>query len=91
MNTRTVVDDFLTPHSDKLHVVERFRLIDNGMTLEINVHVEDTGAFTTPWKAIRRLKRLEEDPTIEATCAENPNNYFNADMQPIAQDDTPDF
>jgi len=91
MNTRTVVDDYLTPHSDKLHVVERFRLIDNGATLEINVHVEDPGAFTTPWNAIRRLKRLESDPMIEATCAENPNNYFNVDMQPIPQDDTPDF
>ncbi len=91
MNTRTVIDDYLTPHSDKLHVVERFRLIDNGAALEINVHVDDPGAFTTPWNAIRRLKRLESDPMIEATCAENPNNHFNVDRQPIPQDDTPDF
>lgn len=66
-------------------------MIDNGAALEINVHVEDPGAFTTPWNAIRRLKRLESNPMIEATCAENPNNYFNIDMQPIPQDDTPDF
>ncbi len=51
MNDKTYVDNYRTPHTDKLRVVERFRLIDNGMTLEVNVHVEDPGAFTTPWNA----------------------------------------
>ena len=25
LNDRTFIDDYLTPHTDKLHVVERFR------------------------------------------------------------------
>jgi hypothetical protein len=29
-NTKTVVDAYRTPHSDKLHVVERWRMVDNG-------------------------------------------------------------
>jgi hypothetical protein len=41
------------PHTDRLHVVERFRMIEGGKTLEVNVNVEDPGAFTTPWNAIQ--------------------------------------
>ena len=67
IDTRTFVDDFETPHSDKLHVIERFRMIDGGMTLEVNVHVEDSGAFAMPWNAIQRYRR------VEPGRAENPD------------------
>ena len=67
IDTRTFVDDFETPHSDKLHVVERFRMIDGGMTLEVNVRVDDSGAFTMPWNAIQRYRRVEPGK------AENPD------------------
>src|SRR5437773_10917418 len=46
-NTKTFVDNYRTPHTDQLHVVERFRMIDGGKTLEVNIHVEDARAFTT--------------------------------------------
>jgi hypothetical protein len=59
-NAKTVVDGFHTPHTEQLHVVERFHLIDGGETLEVNVHVEDPGAFTLPWNAIQRYRRFEE-------------------------------
>ena len=57
--TRTFIDSFRTPHTEKLHVVERFRMIDGGKTLEVSVHVEDPGAFTMPWNARQRYKRSE--------------------------------
>lgn len=59
ITTKTFVDTFYTPHTEQLHVVERFRLIDGGNRLEARVHVEDPGAFTTPWDAIQRLRRVE--------------------------------
>jgi hypothetical protein len=59
LDDRTVVDEFGTPHTKRLHVIERFRLIDGGETLEVNVHVEDAGAFTMPWDAIQRFGRFE--------------------------------
>jgi hypothetical protein len=59
LNDRTFVDGFETPHTTQLHVVERFHLIDGGETLEVNVHVEDPGAFTMPWDAIQRYRRFE--------------------------------
>ena len=58
-NTRTFIDQFETPHTDRLHTVERFHMTNSGMTLEVNLHVEDSGAFTTPWDAIQRYRRVE--------------------------------
>ena len=62
-NDKTFVDGYDTPHTAQLHVVERFRLVDEGETLEVNVHVEDPGAFTTPWDATQRFRRYEEAVT----------------------------
>ena len=58
LDDRTFVDGFGTPHTKQLHVIERFHLIDGGKTLEVNVHVEDPGAFTMPWDAIQRFAAL---------------------------------
>ena len=58
MNDKTTVDGFETPHTEQMHVVERFRLVDPE-TLEVEVYVEDQGAFTTPWTAIQRYSRQE--------------------------------
>ena len=58
MNDKTTVDGFETPHTEQMHVVERFRLVDPE-TLEVEVYVEDPGAFTTPWTAIQRYSRQE--------------------------------
>jgi hypothetical protein len=58
LNDKTAIDGFETPHTEQLHVVERFRLVDPE-TLELEVYVEDPGAFTTPWRAIQRYSRKE--------------------------------
>src|SRR5438105_14613606 len=34
LDDRTFVDNYRTPHTDKLHVIERFHLIDGGNTLQ---------------------------------------------------------
>src|SRR5215470_61452 len=59
IDERTLVDGFGTPHTKQLHVIERFRLVENGKVLEANVHVEDPGAFTTPWNAIQLFRQYE--------------------------------
>jgi hypothetical protein len=91
MNDQTWVDNFRTPHTDKLHVVERFRLVDNGMTLQVDVRVDDPGAFTAPWAAIQRFRRVEPGPMFEASCAENSTNHFNQDLEPIPEAKRLDF
>ncbi len=92
MNDRTWIDNYRTPHTDRLHVVERFHMIDGGKTLEVDVHVEDPGAFTTPWNAIQRYGRVQFGPLIEVSCAEgSTTNYLKQDMEPIPQAAKPDF
>jgi hypothetical protein len=59
IDKRGFIDGFQTPHSEELHVVERFRMVDNGMRMEIQLYVEDRGAFTTPWRAVQRWRRVE--------------------------------
>jgi hypothetical protein len=48
----------------------------------VNVHVEDPGAFTMPWNAMQRYRRVEQAPMREAVCAENNAKFFNYDVEP---------
>ncbi len=91
LSTKTFVDNYQTPHTEQLHVVERFHMIDGGKTLEVNVHVEDPGAFTTPWDAIQRYRGVEQGPMIEAACTENNADHFHQDVGPMPIADRADF
>jgi len=91
ISSKSYVDNYQTPHTDQLHVIERFRMIDDGKTLEVNVHVEDPGAFTMPWNAIQRYRRTDRSPLSEVVCAENNGDHFHQDLEPIPQADKPDF
>ncbi|PYS15570.1 MAG: hypothetical protein DMG17_14340 [Acidobacteria bacterium] len=55
----TWIDDAGTPHSEALHVVERFRRVDHN-TLEIEFRFEDPKAFTKPWTA-KKVYKLTPD------------------------------
>jgi hypothetical protein len=70
LNDRTTVDNFRTPHTEKLHVVERWKLIEGGKVLEVNLRIEDTDTFYEPWSAIQRYRRVQQT-LHEEVCAEN--------------------
>ena len=91
ITTKTFVDHYRTPHTDRLHVVERFRMVEGGKTMEVNVHVEDPGAFTTPWGGMQRYARVQRDALAEQSCAENNANYLNQDVEPMPEAKTLDF
>jgi hypothetical protein len=91
LSTKTFVDNYRTPHTDRLHVVERFKLTGGDQMLDVLITVEDPGAFTTPWSAIQRFRRVQAGPMEEAICAENNVNPFNFAVVPIPQADKPDF
>jgi hypothetical protein len=46
------------PHSDQIHVVERFRLLDHDI-LENQMTIEDPVMFTAPWVVTRVYKRAQ--------------------------------
>jgi hypothetical protein len=90
LNDRTFIDNYRTPHTAQLHVIERWRLIGAKM-IEVNVRVEDEGAFTTPWQARQVYQRSDEGPLIEMVCAENNANFFSRDIAPIPSAAKADF
>jgi hypothetical protein len=65
INDKTYIDNFRTPHTEKLHVVERFRMIDHGNMLEANIRIEDPGAFTMRWNVVQRWRRVQQGPMYE--------------------------
>jgi hypothetical protein len=87
LNTKTFVDAYRTPHTDKLHVTERWRLIENGNTLEVLISVDDPDAFNQPWQAVKRYAR-QKRMLVENSCAENNDILFDYGT-PKA--DKPDF
>jgi hypothetical protein len=91
LNTHTFVDQFRTPHTEKLHVVERYRLIEGGKAIEAIANVEDSGAFTTPWRAMQRYRRVEPGPMQENVCSENNEGFFELASDPIPTAARPDF
>ena len=54
LNTKSFVDAFRTPHSEQLHVIERYRVMDGGKTLQVEMTIEDPVAFIQPWKVSKR-------------------------------------
>ena len=70
LNDKTYIDNWRTPHSDKLHVTERWRLIENGEKLEILIAIEDPETFNEPWQAQRLYDRVSQN-FEEDMCAEN--------------------
>ncbi len=120
----TMIDQLGTPHTDKLHVVERYRLVDyedanrilergakenattfrndsgvtpdlnaRGKNLQLDLTIEDEGAFTTPWSStiIYRpgVNGWKSNELPEAVCAENPHELSRQAGVPTA--DKSDF
>ena len=91
LNTRTYVDQFRTPHTEQLHVVERYRLIDGGKAIEAIATVEDPGAFTTVWRGLQHYRQVEQGPMQENVCAENNSHPFELATEPVPTAAKPDF
>ena len=84
LNDKTVVDVYRTPHTEKLHVVERWRMVDGGKAMEVIFTVDDPDAFYEPWTGMRRYRRVEQE-AYEKICAENNTNLFDYHMPTAEQ------
>jgi len=105
LNDKTTIDNYHTPHTDKLHVIERFHKLGNAM--EVEVTVEDPGAFTQPMHALQKYGRVDfksrrtpelgelagdAEPFLsEEVCAETAQTPVNIGMPPVPRADMPDF
>jgi hypothetical protein len=58
------------PHTEMMHVIERYRRPDMGH-LELEMTVEDPGAFKKPWVVKRAANLDPTDEIMENICVEN--------------------
>ena len=90
LNDRTPVDNYRTPHTDQIHVVERYKLIEDGKILQATITVDDPGTFNMPWKAIQRWRKTDRI-LAENPCAENNEEFLGYEVVPIPTASKPDF
>jgi hypothetical protein len=91
LSTRnSYLDWYRTPHTEKEHVVERYKVAADGNMLEVLVMVEDPDALNEPLHMIQRWRKVK-NAMLETVCAENNGDYFSHNLFPIPQATTPDF
>jgi hypothetical protein len=64
------------PHSDKMKIVERFRLTDPA-TMSIQTTITDPEALTAPYTSNRTLSRHRNWTIAEYICEENNRNFVD--------------
>jgi hypothetical protein len=70
LNDKTWLDPMGLPHSDAMHVIERFRRVDHD-TLAVEITIDDPKAYTKTWTAQRIFKLKPEWQISEYVCTEN--------------------
>jgi hypothetical protein len=90
LSTKSYVDNYRTPHSENLHVVERFKMSADRKVMEDFITVDDPGAFTRQWSGSQRFN-IERSPLEESVCAENNVDFFHYDVVPMPQAGKSDF
>jgi hypothetical protein len=74
-NGRTRLDTLGHPHSDQMHVVERYQYTDPDH-IAYEVTVDDPKTYTKPWKNSRTFTRMKPgQELIEYSCEENNRDF----------------
>jgi hypothetical protein len=84
------IDNFRTPHTEKLHVTEKFTIAPDGKQLNAFVKVEDPDTFNEPLHMTSRWRKVD-NPLLETVCSENNQDHFNQGLFPIPQATKFDF
>lgn len=80
-NDRTWLDDVGRPHTERLHVIERYRRLDRDR-LEATLTIDDPGAYTAPFTYGPRVvqARTTEFGAAVWTCTIEDNKTFFKDV-----------
>jgi hypothetical protein len=90
-NDKTLIDNFRTPHSDKLHTIERIRLVEDSKFLEIEILMDDPAVFLKPLHVSKRSRRVEATLPEWRCAAGEMNNPFTDGADPLPTAEKPDF
>jgi hypothetical protein len=69
-NDKGWLDNAGLPQTERLHVIERFSRADLGH-IDLEITVDDPGAYTRPWKVHRQLHLAPDEEIREYICNEN--------------------
>ncbi len=79
-NDKSNLDTIGHPHSDQLHLVQRFtRTDDKHMAYEITV--TDPKMFTNPWKNVRTFTLRPDWEILEYSCEENNKDFVEGHIK----------
>ncbi len=70
VNERTWLDNAGRPHSDAMHLTERYRRSDIGH-LEMKLTIDDPKTYTKPWTVSENARLLPDTDLLEYICSEN--------------------
>jgi hypothetical protein len=77
LNDRTTIDQVGMPHSEELHVVERWRRLDTD-TVEVRVTIDDPKTFSSPWQTRSAYKSVPPGTAVGEYICENNRNTPDA-------------
>jgi hypothetical protein len=84
------IDMYRTPHTEKLHVTERFKVTADNKFLEAFVKIEDEDTLNEPMYMTKRWRR-DSNVWLETICAENNIDPFKENPVEVPQAQRPDF
>jgi hypothetical protein len=70
-NDTTLLDSVGLPHSEDLHITERWKLAHGGQRIDALITIEDAKTFTAPWQFRLQFRKLPASEDIhEDVCLE---------------------
>lgn len=87
-NDRTRLDTIGHPHSDKMHVTEKYTRPDLGH-IDYEITIDDPAIFTKPWKNTRVFTLRPDWEIMEYSCEENNKDFFEGHIKGIGSPGKP--
>jgi hypothetical protein len=75
LNKDTLINEAGDPHSDKMHIVERWSKSKDGTVLTDLLTIDDPGAYARPWSIEYKYSWRPDIRFIEYICEENNRNF----------------
>ena len=80
-NGRTRLDTIGHPHSDQLHLIERYTLTDP-QHIAYEMTIDDPKTYTRPWKNTRVFTKMKPgEELIEYSCEENNRDFTDGHIK----------
>jgi len=70
INERIWIDRGQAPHTEKLHLIEKFTRVDM-MTMNYEITVDDPGAYTATWSRTSQMRFTPNAELFEYVCQDN--------------------